>query len=110
MFDAYRKKEIRYGYHSRPNVFYVVYDFERRIADFFVHYMRFSRRFYLPDAQQMVCHLKRNVQRGFILVPWALQDFRPGFQSHPLPCPGNHRMKLNKGRWYCRMSLTIPLP
>ena len=41
--------------------------------------------FGLPFAKQMVSHSPRNLQRGYVFVPWVFQNRLSGLQCHSLP-------------------------
>jgi hypothetical protein len=66
-------KEKYHEYSDTNNIPYVVYDSERSIAASLVADVYLCRRLGLPNTQQIVLHLQRNLQRGFLLVPRTIQ-------------------------------------
>ena len=77
-------KEKYHGYSDTNNILYVVHDSERSIIGSLIPNLCLCRGLGLPNTQQMVFHLQRNLQRGDILVHRTIQDIGHCVQSYPL--------------------------
>ena len=86
-------KEKYHGYRQYQNIFYVVYDSERSIAGSLVANLCLCQRLGLPNAQQVVFHFPRNLQRGDILVHRAIQNIGLCVQSYSLCGSADRRIK-----------------
>jgi hypothetical protein len=60
--------EEHHGYSDTKNLLYVVYNHKRRLAGSVGDHVYTGTGFGLPYAKQMVPHLPRNLQCGYLLV------------------------------------------
>ncbi len=82
---GFRKiKEKHHGHSDTNNILYVVYDSERSIARSLVAALSLSQRLGIPNTQQNVLHLQRNLQRDDILVHRTIQAIDHGVHSYSL--------------------------
>jgi hypothetical protein len=77
-------KEKYHGHSDTNNILYVVYDSERSIADSLIAALYLCRRLGLPNTQQIVLHLQRNLQRADILVHRTIQAIAHCVYSYSL--------------------------